>query len=287
MTAGVKSAEVTRNQSLAVALSREILDNQRCVDRHHGIRRGMTHLVDHPGHRGQVARNPYERNTVRITFHHSDSGMIPLNLPGHIEAEEWVIHTSFSFSRLRLSQFQKSHSHPHGRHCAVSDSKSHPLVAPPMGTVSISTVFDLPPVSRGTLAKSATDQSHAREDAHASDRPGRECGAALAARDYPVGTVEAFVGREPPLVKADTLDCDLAHRLSLENLPRRTRTHILVQAGSGFGYAALGYAPPTLPPAADDGGPHLEDRSHPAYGHRYRDAASSLSPTTVSATACN
>jgi hypothetical protein len=93
------------------------------------------------------------------------------------------------------------------------------LIAWPAGPrpISANIFLDITPVDFCTLMESATDQYYACEDAYATDRPDGKGGAAIAPRNYPVGTLETFVGREPPLVKADAPDCEMTHRLSLYN----------------------------------------------------------------------
>jgi hypothetical protein len=67
-------------------------------------------------------------------------------------------------------------------------------------------------MDRCALTQSATNQSNACENADATDRPNGKGGAAIAPRNYPIGASEALVGRESPLVKANTPDGELTHR---------------------------------------------------------------------------
>jgi hypothetical protein len=81
--------EGLRNLPFARPLRGLIDHYQRGVNGNHGVRRLVTSdEIDDPLHRVHIFRYGRQRDSIRISRHDRDPGVIPVDLPGHVDADE-------------------------------------------------------------------------------------------------------------------------------------------------------------------------------------------------------
>jgi hypothetical protein len=81
--------EGLRNLPFARPLPGLIDHYQRSVNRDHGVRGLMTSdEIDDPLHRVHIFRYGRQRDAIGVSRHERDPGVIAVDLPGHVDADE-------------------------------------------------------------------------------------------------------------------------------------------------------------------------------------------------------